>query len=117
MKRINFRAALRLGSKSAIRFIRFTEGDSFHQGVREGETKRMTPEHPRVWQNVVRILSMIRFSHTLFALPFALIGAVLAWQGKGDATKAKEFAGRAANANILPLVTYAFVREKAKRIG
>jgi hypothetical protein len=31
---------------------------------------------------MVRILAMIRFSHTLFALPFALMGAVLAWQGK-----------------------------------
>lgn len=28
------------------------------------------------------LLELIRFSHTLFALPFALIGAVLAWQGK-----------------------------------
>src|SRR5262245_20093632 len=35
-----------------------------------------------MWQNVRRILEMIRFSHTLFALPFALIGAVLAWHGK-----------------------------------
>jgi 4-hydroxybenzoate polyprenyltransferase len=29
------------------------------------------------------ILEMIRFSHTLFALPFALLSAVLAWQIKG----------------------------------
>jgi 4-hydroxybenzoate polyprenyltransferase len=29
-----------------------------------------------------RILEMIRFSHTLFALPFALASAVLAWHGK-----------------------------------
>ncbi len=28
------------------------------------------------------ILSMIRFSHTLFALPFALVSAVLAWRGE-----------------------------------
>src|SRR5581483_1903279 len=26
------------------------------------------------------ILEMIRFSHTIFALPFALLSAVLAWQ-------------------------------------
>src|SRR5436309_4763427 len=26
---------------------------------------------------------MIRFSHTLFALPFALLSAALAWHGKG----------------------------------
>ena len=49
--------------------------------------------------------------------PQVLYWTALAWQGKGDATKAKEFGGRAANANILPLVTYAFVREKAKQIA
>jgi tetratricopeptide (TPR) repeat protein len=48
--------------------------------------------------------------------PQVLYWTALAWQGKGDTAKAKEFAGRAANANILPLVTYAFVREKAKQI-
>lgn len=30
-----------------------------------------------------RILEMIRFSHTLFALPFALFAALLAWHAKG----------------------------------
>jgi 4-hydroxybenzoate polyprenyltransferase len=33
-------------------------------------------------QNVRRILEMIRFSHTLFALPFALFSAALAWHKK-----------------------------------
>jgi 4-hydroxybenzoate polyprenyltransferase len=33
-------------------------------------------------QNVRRLLEMIRFSHTLFALPFALLSAVLAWHTK-----------------------------------
>ncbi len=33
--------------------------------------------------SVRRVLEMIRFSHTLFALPFALFGAVLAWHRKG----------------------------------
>src|SRR5882724_11065969 len=33
-------------------------------------------------QTVWRFLEMIRFSHTLFALPFALFSAVLAWHGK-----------------------------------
>jgi 4-hydroxybenzoate polyprenyltransferase len=37
-----------------------------------------------MWQNVRRLLEMIRFSHTLFALPFALIGAVLAWHSKAE---------------------------------
>src|SRR4051794_26213560 len=29
-----------------------------------------------------RLLEMIRFSHTLFALPFALLSAALAWRSK-----------------------------------
>jgi 4-hydroxybenzoate polyprenyltransferase len=35
-----------------------------------------------MFQRVRLILEMIRFSHTLFALPFALFGAVLAWYSK-----------------------------------
>jgi 4-hydroxybenzoate polyprenyltransferase len=31
-----------------------------------------------------RLLEMIRFSHTLFALPFALLSATLAWHGKAE---------------------------------
>jgi 4-hydroxybenzoate polyprenyltransferase len=31
-----------------------------------------------------RLLEMIRFSHTIFALPFALLSAVLAWQKPGS---------------------------------
>jgi 4-hydroxybenzoate polyprenyltransferase len=34
-------------------------------------------------QSIRRFLEMIRFSHTLFALPFALFSAVLAWYHKG----------------------------------
>ncbi len=33
---------------------------------------------------LVRILEMIRFSHTLFALPFALLAAVMAWAANGQ---------------------------------
>src|ERR1022692_4647154 len=33
-------------------------------------------------QTVRRFLEMIRFSHTLFALPFALFSAILAWYSK-----------------------------------
>ncbi len=36
-----------------------------------------------MWQTVRQFLEMIRFSHTLFALPFALLSAALAWYGKG----------------------------------
>ena len=49
--------------------------------------------------------------------PQVIYWAALAWKGKGDAVKAKEHAARAANANVLPLVTYAFVRERAKRMS
>jgi tetratricopeptide (TPR) repeat protein len=37
-----------------------------------------------------------------------------AYQGKGEAAKAKEYCGRAANFNSLPQINYAFVRTKAK---
>jgi 4-hydroxybenzoate polyprenyltransferase len=35
---------------------------------------------PRLLTNLRHILEMIRFSHTLFALPFAIASAVLAWR-------------------------------------
>jgi hypothetical protein len=38
-----------------------------------------------------------------------------AYQGKGDAAKAKEFAQKAANFNSLPAIQYAFVRTKAAK--
>lgn len=34
---------------------------------------------PRLFARVRQLLEMIRFSHTLFALPFALLSAVMAW--------------------------------------
>lgn len=49
--------------------------------------------------------------------PQVVYWTALAWKGRGDAAKARVYAGRAANANILPLATYAFVREKAKKIS
>ncbi|SFH68297.1 UbiA-like polyprenyltransferase [Planctomicrobium piriforme] len=33
-----------------------------------------------VWKRVTDLLGLIRFSHTVFALPFALLSALLAWQ-------------------------------------
>ena len=44
-------------------------------------------------QRVRRLLEMIRFSHTLFALPFALLSAVLAWHGKEQGFAWLELAG------------------------
>ena len=37
-----------------------------------------------MFKRVRMLLEMIRFSHTLFALPFALLSAVLAWQKPGS---------------------------------
>jgi 4-hydroxybenzoate polyprenyltransferase len=37
-----------------------------------------------MWRRMVDLLEMIRFSHTLFALPFALLSALLAWQEPGS---------------------------------
>ncbi|HWL08872.1 MAG TPA: UbiA-like polyprenyltransferase [Planctomicrobium sp.] len=33
-----------------------------------------------VWRKTVDLLELIRFSHTVFALPFALLSAILAWR-------------------------------------
>jgi tetratricopeptide (TPR) repeat protein len=41
----------------------------------------------------------------------------LSYQGKGDGAKAKELAVKAADANVLPIITYAFVRGKAKKLS
>jgi tetratricopeptide (TPR) repeat protein len=48
-------------------------------------------------------------SYTLYRLG-------LAYQGKGDGTKAAEFFQRAGNQNVLPNLNHAFVRVKAKRM-
>jgi tetratricopeptide (TPR) repeat protein len=49
--------------------------------------------------------------------PQVIYRTALAHQAKGNAARAKELAARAADANVLPLVTYAFVREKAKKMS
>jgi tetratricopeptide (TPR) repeat protein len=48
---------------------------------------------------------------------FVVYSTALAWKAKGDGAKAKALAAQAANANVLPLVTYAFVREEARRMS
>jgi 4-hydroxybenzoate polyprenyltransferase len=40
-----------------------------------------------------RLLELIRFSHTVFALPFALLAAVLAWHGREEPFRPRELVG------------------------
>ncbi|MBV9265650.1 MAG: 4-hydroxybenzoate octaprenyltransferase, partial [Acidobacteriaceae bacterium] len=37
----------------------------------------------RFWKRLRLTLEMIKFEHSVFALPFALTGALLAWQDSG----------------------------------
>jgi 4-hydroxybenzoate polyprenyltransferase len=51
-----------------------------------------------MWQRLRRVLEMIRFSHTVFALPFALAAAVMAWtvpaaSGESNAFRARDLLG------------------------
>jgi tetratricopeptide (TPR) repeat protein len=48
--------------------------------------------------------------------PYTLYQLGLAYQGKGDSSRAAELFQRAATQNILPTLNYAFVRTKAKRM-
>ena len=43
-------------------------------------SRAANPTAPPMWHKVRQLLEMIRFSHTLFALPFALLSAVMAWR-------------------------------------
>jgi len=47
--------------------------------------------------------------------PYDLYRLCQAYKGAGDASKAKEFCGKAANFNSLPAIQYAFVRAKAAK--
>jgi tetratricopeptide (TPR) repeat protein len=49
--------------------------------------------------------------------PQVVYYTALAYQGKGDSAKARELAAKAANANVLPLITYSFVRRKAQKMS
>jgi 4-hydroxybenzoate polyprenyltransferase len=55
---------------------------------------------------LVRLLELIRFSHTLFALPFALTAAAMAWAANWRATPPVEFRWRDA-AGILICMVFA----------
>jgi 4-hydroxybenzoate polyprenyltransferase len=46
-----------------------------------------------MYKKLLQFLELIRFSHTLFALPFALFSAVLAWEGKETGFEWRELLG------------------------
>ena len=48
--------------------------------------------------------------------PQVVYWTALAYQGKGDAAKAKEYGAKAAKANLLPQIGYAFIRADAARL-
>ena len=55
------------------------------------------------WSKLTQILEMIRFSHTIFALPFALLAAVMAWYATGKEDVAgSQSAAAAASDTALP---------------
>ena len=45
-------------------------------------TRVALPQHVTRFQRIRLYLELVRFSHTIFALPFALIAALLAWQSE-----------------------------------
>ncbi len=57
-----------------------------------------------MWQNVRSLLEMIRFSHSVFALPFALLAAVMGWTAKSDDGVAVQFSWRHAVGLIVCIV-------------
>lgn len=48
---------------------------------------------PSMFSRIRPLLELIRFSHTVFALPFALLAAVLAWRERGTGFQVRELIG------------------------
>ncbi|HEU5041105.1 MAG TPA: tetratricopeptide repeat protein, partial [Gemmatimonadales bacterium] len=48
--------------------------------------------------------------------PQVIYWTALAYKGKGDAAKAKEYGAKAATANLLPQIAYAFIRKDAGKL-
>jgi 4-hydroxybenzoate polyprenyltransferase len=46
-----------------------------------------------VWHRLRLVLEMVRFSHTIFALPFALLAALMAWRGGGMIFRWRDLTG------------------------
>ncbi len=58
-----------------------------------------------MWNRVKQLLEMIRFSHTLFALPFALLAAIMAWSVPSATGATVEFRWRDLIGILLCMVT------------
>lgn len=57
---------------------------------------RQASIHGSIWHRLRLVLEMVRFSHTIFALPFALLAALMAWRGgaaEGAAFRWRDLAG------------------------
>src|SRR4029079_14481499 len=50
-------------------------------------------DHASMFASLRHLLELIRFSHTVFALPFALLAALLAWQRPDSPFEWKQLAG------------------------
>src|SRR5512133_1833631 len=48
----------------------------------------------KMFRKLRQLLEMIRFSHTLFALPFALLAAMMAWAANARSTPPVQFSWR-----------------------
>ena len=46
-----------------------------------------------MWVRVQHFLELIRFSHTIFALPFAMLSAVIAWSQADSVFRWQDLAG------------------------
>ena len=58
-----------------------------------------------MFERLRHILEMIRFSHTLFALPFALLSAVMAWTAGARSEPPSEFRAQELLGIVLCMVT------------
>jgi len=94
------------------------------EGFRKGTEGKNNPAQMRQLHQLMGLIAMEEkdYDKAISELqqanqqnPYDLYRLSQAYQGKGDAAKAKEFAQKAANFNSLPAIQYAFVRTKAAK--